>query len=70
MNAPAQTPASGPVVSLATIGNLFGRSRHTIRRWIEKEGFPAARLPDGTWASSYGLIDKWLLDRAEAQRDR
>ena len=29
------------IVGLESIGEVFGRTRWTIRRWIEREGFPA-----------------------------
>ena len=64
MNAPTPTPG-GPVVGLDAIGQLFGRTRWTIRRWISEHGFPAAQLPDGTWVTTNSLIDRWLLSRAE-----
>ena len=67
MNAQARPTPGGPVVGLDAIGQLFGRNRRTIRRWIEHEGFPAACLPDGTWTTSYSLIDDWLLARVEDQ---
>jgi len=65
MNAPAH---AGPVVGLDAIGELFGRSRYTIRRWIQHQAFPASKLPDGTWTTSYSLIDGWLTARAAEQR--
>ncbi len=68
MNAPTPTPG-GPVVGLENIGKLFDRSRHTIRRWINQENFPAAYLPNGQWATSHTLIDRWLLARMEDQWD-
>ncbi len=57
---------SSPVVGLDAIGQLFGRTRWTIRRWIDEEDFPAAWLPNGQWCTSTTLIDQWLLDRAAA----
>ena len=51
------------IVGLDAIGALFGRTRWTVRRWIATEGFPASRLPDGTWTTTHTLIDRWLLDR-------
>ncbi len=68
MNAPIPTP-SGPVVGLDAIGQLFGRTRWTIRRWISEHGFPAAQLPDGTWVTTNSLIDRWLLARAEDEAE-
>ena len=51
------------VVGLDAIGNLFGRSRWAVARWIRNAGFPAARLPDGTWFTTPSLIDAWVLER-------
>ena len=48
---------------------LFGRTRWTIRRWIEREGFPASRLPDGAWVTTPTLIDRWVLDRVTKQSE-
>ena len=48
-------PASPVIVGLEAIGEVFGRTRWIIRRWIEREGFPASRLPDGTWTTSQTL---------------
>ena len=50
-------------MGLDAIGRLFSRSRWAIARWIRKEGFPAARLPDGTWFTTPRLIDAWILER-------
>ena len=63
------TPASPSLVGRDAIGAAFQRSRWTIRRWITAEAFPAARLPDGTWATTHALIDRWLLTRAKEQWD-
>jgi hypothetical protein len=51
------------IVGLEAIGAVFGRTRWTIRRWIEREGFPATQLPDGTWTTTQSLIEQWLRDR-------
>ncbi len=51
------------VIGLDAIGGLFGRSRWAVARWIRSEGFPAARLPDGTWFTTPTLIDAWVLER-------
>ncbi len=69
MNASTHATTSKPIVGLDAIGQLFGRTRWTIRRWIDEEGFPAAWLPNGQWCTTTTLIDQWLLNRAEAQRD-
>ncbi len=60
MGAPS---AEGLIFGLADIGKLFGKSRWTIRRWIEHEGFPACRLPDGKWVTDHELIRRWILAR-------
>ncbi len=66
MTTPAHTMPAGPiVVGLTEIGNLFGRSRWTIRRWIDTEAFPASQLPDGSWTTSLTLVDRWLMEQAE-----
>jgi hypothetical protein len=56
---------TGPVlVGLNAMGAAFRRSRWTIRRWIDTEDFPAARLPNGEWTTTLPLIDEWVLARA------
>ena len=37
------------------------RSKETIIKWIEFDGFPARKLSDGVWQSDTGLIDRWYL---------
>ena len=54
--------------SLKVIGKHFNRSDQTIRIWIKKRGFPAARLPNGNWAITESLIDQWLIEVGKAQR--
>jgi len=51
------------VIGLNAIGSLFGRSRWTIRRWIEREAFPACKLPNGSWVTDRELIRGWILAR-------
>jgi hypothetical protein len=51
------------VIGLSAIGNLFGRSRWTIMRWIKGEGFPACKLPDGSWVTDRELVRRWILAR-------
>ncbi len=68
MSAPTHSQPIGPiVVGLDAIGELFGRSRWTIRRWID-EGFPAAFIGN-TWITTYTLIDRWILERAAEQEE-
>ena len=56
------------IVGLDAIGAVFGRTRWTIRRWIERESFPASQLPDGTWTTTQGLIEQWLKARNRTLR--
>lgn len=51
------------LIGLSTIGRLFGRSRWTIKRWIDREAFPAAKLPNGSWITDPNLIRGWILAR-------
>ncbi len=70
MNTLTPTSPNGPIlVGLDSIGVAFQRSRWTIRRWIDNENFPGAWLPDGTWVTTYTLIDQWLLARIEEQQE-
>ena len=55
------------IVGLEAIGAVFGRTRWTIRRWIEREGFPASQLPDGTWTTTQSQIEQWLKARMAKQ---
>ena len=41
--------------SLRTVGS--------VARWIRKEAFPEARLPDGRWFTTMGLIEAWCMGR-------
>jgi hypothetical protein len=63
-----QTSASAPpiIIGLDAMGELFGRTRQTIARWVRTQNFPAARLPTGEWMTTPSLIDAWILARTEA----
>ncbi len=41
----------------------MGCTDTTLRSWIRKHGFPASKMPNGSWASSTALIDLWILSR-------
>jgi hypothetical protein len=58
------------IIGLVPIGRLFGRSRWTVRRWINTEGFPAAKLPDGQWVTDRELIRRWILARSKPSIQR
>ncbi len=56
------------IETVPEIARVVGRSRATIMRWIHEHGFPACKLPSGTWFTSRSLINQWIITRAEAQR--
>lgn len=53
------------IEGLANIGAAVGRSHNTLRTWQRIHGFPMVKLPNGNWATSPSLIDKWLLARGQ-----
>jgi len=57
------------IVGLEAIGAVFGRTRWTIRRWIERESFPASQLPDGTWTTTKSLVEQWIQGRIAQRED-
>ena len=62
---------TGPVFTgLVAIGAAFHRFRWTIRRWIDNENFPAARLPNDEWVTTQALIDQWVLERTQKFRGK
>jgi hypothetical protein len=58
-----EAPSTGLIIGLGPIGRAVGRNRTTLWRWIRQYGFPAARLPNGDWATTMHLIESWLLER-------
>ena len=58
------------VTGLEDIGAIFGRSRWTIARWVKSHGFPAARLPNGEYCTTPGLIDGWIMARRNVEQKR
>ena len=58
--------ANGMLVGLEAIARMFGKSRWSIACWIRNDGFPAARLPDGKWFTTMGLIEAWVLERRKS----
>lgn len=45
------------------IASYMGCSDFTVRAWIRRHGFPAGKMPNGSWVSSTALIDLWILSR-------
>lgn len=52
------------------IAAVMGVHPNTVRIWIDKEGFPANKLPCGEWVTTDTLIEQWMLSRANVQRDK
>ena len=48
---------------LINIAGYMGCTPSTVQRWIRKYSFPAAKLPNGGYATTTELIDRWLLSR-------
>lgn len=46
------------LVGRKEISGFVGRSWHTIRRWIDEDGFPAVKI-DGVWESHADLVEEW-----------
>lgn len=65
-----QTTGAYVLTGLDAIAAQFHRHPSTIRRWIRNEGLLVCRLPNGEHATSFGLIDKWLLNRAAETEER
>lgn len=51
------------IEGLKGMSQYMGRSPQTIRHWITYHGFPAAKLPNGIWATDPELIRRWLVQR-------
>ena len=52
---------------IPAIAKALGKSESTIWRWIHYHALPACLTPGGTWLTSYGLIDAWILARNNLQ---
>lgn len=57
---------------LPCIAEFFGKSRHTISRWILNDGLPASKTPDGKWITHKTLLLQWMYagHLAEMQQRR
>ena len=56
------------VETLDKIAEAVDRHPATVRRWIRNQGFPASRSPTGTYITTHGLIDSWILARASEDK--
>jgi hypothetical protein len=41
----------------------------TFYTWARGHDFPATRTPDGRWMTCTALIDDWIRDRLEGQKE-
>lgn len=55
------TPSPRTLVGLDQIGRYLQVHRRTAGRWIHEYGLPAMQTPAGTWMTTTGLIDLWVL---------
>ncbi len=53
------------IFGLRDIGEVLHRSPRTISRWIDEQGLPACKLPNGNWITSTALIDTWIMARGQ-----
>ena len=63
MPAPPRTADEEWLIGLRAMGRYMGRSDRTIRRWIDRHGFPAGMLPTGHWIASKHSIRDWVIVR-------
>ncbi len=49
---------------LDRIADYMGCTPRTITRWVRVYAFPASKLPNGGYATTTELIDRWLLSRS------
>ena len=55
------------LIGRAHIAEALGISPSCLSLWIKNEGFPASKLPNGSWSTTFGLIDAWVLARNKEQ---
>lgn len=55
---------------LPEIARYMDFSVSTIIRWKQRHAFPISKLPDGAYATSTELVDRWLLARGDIQSGR
>lgn len=55
-------PLPRTLLSMDEIEAYVGRSRRTIKKWVDEENFPAVKI-DGRWESNTGLIDAFREKR-------
>lgn len=55
------------IIGQAQIAAFLGISLSCLKLWVKNEGFPASKLPNGSWSTTGGLVDAWILARNRAQ---
>jgi hypothetical protein len=56
------TPRTDFIKGLSAIGEFCGGySGRAVRRWIERDRFPARRLLDSSWATTTDAVTAWIL---------
>ena len=63
MPTPPHTADEEWLIGLRAIAKFMGRHERTIRRWIDRHGFPAGMLPTGHWIASKVSIRDWVMVR-------
>ena len=57
-------------VGVRTICSYMHIGPSTFYTWTRGYGFPATRTPEGRWMTCTALIDRWIKDRMEKQREQ
>ena len=61
---PDRSPYDRVIIhGLSRIGDYMGCTARTIQTWRRRYDFPISKLPNGGYATSTELIDRWLLSR-------
>lgn len=58
------------ICGLRAIGKFCGMSPSTIRNWIDRQAFPACKMPNGQWGTTAGMIDAWVLARQNVLEEK
>lgn len=56
------TQSKEVLIGMKAIAQYTGRDRATIKKWVERDNFPAV-LIDGRWESNTELIDRYRKER-------
>ncbi len=53
------------IYGLQGVADYMRYGLNTVRRWKRQHGFPLFKMPNGGYATSTELIDRWLMSRDE-----